>query len=98
MNPCLNNGTCIYKLDDYYCLCSEQFKGNNCEIRINFTCQTNNPCQNQAECIEQNNDHGYKYVKKVNLNSSNDSNFQFFCFFVLFFAFRCLCKPGNKMI
>ena len=30
--PCQNNGTCVDKVNDYECLCTVGFEGQNCEI------------------------------------------------------------------
>lgn len=32
-NPCLNNGVCRDRINDYYCACSEDYAGKNCETR-----------------------------------------------------------------
>ncbi|KAK2165282.1 hypothetical protein LSH36_52g01014 [Paralvinella palmiformis] len=31
-NPCLNNGQCIPKLNDYTCICTEDYAGKQCEL------------------------------------------------------------------
>ena len=34
-NPCRNNATCIDRISEYYCQCTESFAGLNCKNKIN---------------------------------------------------------------
>ena len=52
-NPCQNGATCNNNISDntYTCSCTNEFKGNHCEIAKTDPCDiNNNPCQNDGIC------------------------------------------------
>ncbi|XP_065894448.1 uncharacterized protein [Dysidea avara] len=54
-NPCLNNGTCIDRNDEFTCICPSGFTGDNCGININDCLP--NPCENNGSCTDLVNDY-----------------------------------------
>uniref|UniRef100_A0A6Q2Y2W6 Delta-like protein n=1 Tax=Esox lucius TaxID=8010 RepID=A0A6Q2Y2W6_ESOLU len=48
MNPCVNGGTCIDKVNAYQCICGDGWEGDHCDINID-DCSTN-PCLNGGTC------------------------------------------------
>lgn len=48
-NPCQNGGTCIDGLASFYCNCTEDFVGDQCEVLKLVTCE-NEPCKQGATC------------------------------------------------
>ncbi|VDO95723.1 unnamed protein product [Soboliphyme baturini] len=53
-NPCKNGGTCIDGINKYYCLCPDQFTGENCREDIDECVlyhDTELGCQNGGTCI-----------------------------------------------
>lgn len=48
-NPCQNGGTCIDGLASFYCNCTEDFVGDQCEVLKLVTCE-NEPCKEGATC------------------------------------------------
>ena len=49
-NPCANNGLCISLINDYRCVCLNDFTGINCEQTSNEC--LSNPCLNHGTCID----------------------------------------------
>ena len=49
-SPCLNNGTCIDRFNNFTCNCTSGFTGHRCDVDID-DCVIN-PCQNNASCID----------------------------------------------
>ncbi|XP_013414285.1 protein jagged-1b isoform X2 [Lingula anatina] len=49
-NPCLNQGTCIDKIDDFQCICKEGWEGDLCHINKD-DCE-NQPCRNNGTCVD----------------------------------------------
>ena len=45
---CQNQGTCVDKNEDFFCDCTQNFKGRYCESSMN-ACDSN-PCQNNGKC------------------------------------------------
>ncbi|CAL8359750.1 unnamed protein product [Boreogadus saida] len=51
-SPCLNNGSCVSRGDDYACRCLEGFAGKNCEEElIDYCGQLNINCPNEGLCL-----------------------------------------------
>ncbi|XP_053380033.1 versican core protein-like [Mercenaria mercenaria] len=48
-DPCMNMGTCFDGTDNYRCICTDGFKGQNCE---EFDSCSTDPCQNNGTCID----------------------------------------------
>lgn len=55
--PCKFNGTCLPKVNGYYCECKTKHSGTNCELDEHHVC-TNNKCLNGATCVASG--HSYK--------------------------------------
>ena len=49
-NPCLNNGLCISLVNEYRCVCLDDYIGSNCE-KMSNECLLN-PCLNNGTCID----------------------------------------------
>jgi Notch-like protein len=47
--PCQNSGVCLTKPNDYYCKCTENYFGKNCEQKIEIECLKHN-CQHNSVC------------------------------------------------
>ncbi len=50
-NPCANNGLCVSLINDYRCVCLDDYTGLNCEETSNEC--LSNPCLNNGTCIDQ---------------------------------------------
>lgn len=50
-DPCQNNGTCDNLIGRYFCNCTEDFVGVDCEKPRVVTC-ANEPCLNSANCTD----------------------------------------------
>ncbi|KAK2157522.1 hypothetical protein LSH36_189g00032 [Paralvinella palmiformis] len=48
INPCQNNGTCIWAIDDYRCICMDGITGDYCEVVNNCFVS---PCENNGTCV-----------------------------------------------
>ena len=49
-SPCQNGGKCSNKDSGYFCMCNEEYTGQNCEEKIHYEC-LNNKCQHNSKCI-----------------------------------------------
>jgi len=60
--PC-KNGVCRLKtLDKYTCQCSEGWRGTNCDYIDHCSVNGTNPCKNDAQCIPDESNRGYRCV------------------------------------
>ncbi|XP_066997092.2 protein jagged-1b [Anabrus simplex] len=50
VNPCLNGGTCVDKINSFRCICKDGWEGNTCNINRD-ECNPN-PCHNNASCSD----------------------------------------------
>ncbi|KAK3912487.1 Protein jagged-1b [Frankliniella fusca] len=50
LNPCLNGGTCVDRVNSFQCICKEGWEGDTCAINRN-DCEPN-PCRNNGTCSD----------------------------------------------
>ncbi|UJR33541.1 hypothetical protein I4U23_020983 [Adineta vaga] len=54
-SPCQNGGTCLNVHDDYWCQCTKEYYGNNCQTKYHSSTYTNDHCRpyicNTGQCI-----------------------------------------------
>ncbi|KAM4590762.1 protein eyes shut homolog [Odontesthes bonariensis] len=100
-NPCLHNSTCLTRSNGTAsCRCPAGFKGSWCEIDID-ECGSN-PCQNQADCVDQVNGYrcecmegfsGLRCEEDINECASSPCSSAGICQ-DLVNKFQCICPPG----
>ncbi|KAH3795500.1 protein crumbs homolog 1-like [Dreissena polymorpha] len=49
-DPCVNNATCVDRLNDFTCICPIGMSGKRCEIQATTGCESD-PCKNGATCV-----------------------------------------------
>ena len=86
--PCLNNATCLDRVESYSCLCIPGFSGDNCEVNID-ECGSN-PCLNGATCKDGIN------LYECQCAPGYEGNLFGFCWFCLFlFVYSIAPKIWN---